>query len=402
MKSERGKLLGYAFILACLFGIITFIVSFTEYEAYKKSVNHYLYGLIATLQEKYPDITETEIIEFLNGKENGQFPEEMRKYGIQEETSILYSLEKNYHLSLILNLTLMISFTLFFSFCFFWYFARKEKHIKEITHYMQEINRRHYLLGIEDNEEGELSILRNEVYKTTIMLREESERLKKEKLALKDSISDISHQLKTPLTSILIMLDNILDNPKMDNETKMDFIANVRHQVESLHFLFISLLKLSRIETGIIVLKKEKIDLEKIISNAIQNVEILKEVKNIKINVLVKNKATFIGDYHWELEAITNLLKNAIEHSSEQGKVEIEIEGNSMYSKLSIQDYGCGMSKKDLQNIFKRFYKGENSSSDSIGIGLSLAKNIIEQDGGFIKVDSKVGKGTVFEIRYMK
>lgn len=402
MKSERGKLLKYGCILALLFGITTFIVSLAEYDAYKKSVNHYLYGLMATIKEKYPEVTEKEMITLLNGKEKVNFPKEMLKYGIQEDTAILYSLEKNYHLSLILNLTIMVSFVLFFGFCFFWYYARKEKQIKEITTYMQEINRRNYRLSIEDNQEGELSILRNEVYKTTIMLREESERLKKEKLSLKDSISDISHQLKTPLTSILIMLDNILDNPNMDNKTKMEFIQNVRHQVENMNFLFISLLKLSRLETGIVVFKKENIDLEKIVENAIQNVEILKEVKNIKMQVEVKNKTIFTGDYHWELEAITNLLKNAIEHSYEEGKVDIEIEENSLYSKLTIQDYGCGMNKKDLQNIFKRFYKGENSSSDSIGIGLSLAKNIIEQDGGFIKVDSKVGKGTVFEIRYMK
>ena len=161
---------------------------------------------------------------------------------------------------------------------------------------MREINHRNYLLTIEDNEEGELSILKNEVYKTTIMLREESELLKKEKISLKDSISDISHQLKTPLTSILIMLDNILDNPKMDEKTKLDFIENVRHQVETINFLIVSLLKLSRIDAGVIEFKKENINYEILLKNAIKNVEILNEVKNIKIMLDIEKETIFLGE----------------------------------------------------------------------------------------------------------
>ena len=402
MKSERGKLLFFGFLLSFVFSIVSFIVSYVEFHAYKTSVNHYLYGVVEKLQTNYPSITEKEIIELLNGSEKVKFPSELQKYGIGKDSSILYTLEKDYQLSFILNSMLTLSIVFVFGFSFFLYFARKEKHIGEITHYMKEINHRNYMLGIEDNEEGELSILRNEVYKTTIMLREESENLKREKLALKDSISDISHQLKTPLTSILIMLDNILDNPNMDNETKTDFIENVHHQVENINFLLVSLLKLSRIDAGVIDFKKDEIEFGKIINNAIKNVEILREVKDVHIEVDIKEEILFLGDYHWELEAITNILKNAIEHSKEKGNIFIKVEDNPLFSKMIIQDFGKGMSKKDLQNIFKRFYKGENSRSDSIGIGLHLAKKIIEKDGGCIKVDSKLGEGTIFEIRYMK
>lgn len=402
MKTERIKLFFYGLLLTLLFGVVASIVTLVEYEGYKTSVNHYIYGMVATLKEKYPEVTEQEILRLLNSKEKGKYQEEFRKYGISEETSILYAIRKNYHLSFILNCTLTLSIACIFGIIFFFYFAKKEKEIQKITSYMKEINRKNYLLGIEDNEEGELSILRNEVYKTTIMLREESENLKKEKMALKDSISDISHQLKTPLTSILILLDNILDNPKMEEKTKTEFIENVRHQVETINFLLISLLKLSRIETGVIEFKKETIFFEKLLQNVLKNVEILKEVKNINIKIENEKESSFQGDYNWELEAITNILKNAIEHSKEFGTIEIKVEENSLYSKLIIKDYGCGMSKKELQNIFNRFYKGENSSSDSIGIGLNLAKNIIEKDGGYIKVDSKIEKGTVFEIKYMK
>ena len=402
MKSERLKLFFYGLLLFLFFSILSVVVSYIEYSSYKKSVNMYLYGVVATLKEKYPSITEKEIIELLNGKKNVSFLKELRKYGIQEDSSILYTLEDNYHYSIILNGTFILFLFFLFLFCFFFYFYKKEHEIKKITHYMREINHRNYLLKIEDNEEGELSILRNEVYKTTIMLREESENLKKEKMALKDSISDISHQLKTPLTSILIMLDNILDNPNMDDETKTDFIENVHHQVKNINFLLISLLKLSRIESGAVAFKKEKIAFRKIINAAIKNIEILREVREVNIKVDMQEEIIFLGDYHWELEAITNILKNAIEHSNEKENIFIKVEDNPLFCKMIIQDFGNGMSKKDLQNIFKRFYKGENSRSDSIGIGLHLAKNIIEKDGGYIKVDSKLGEGTIFEIRYMK
>lgn len=401
MKSDRGKLIIYGFLGLLIFSVSSFLFTFKEYATYKTNVNEYIYGLLDTLKEKYPSITEHEVLSLLNGKNKKKYPTSLRKYGITEDSSLLYALEINYHRFSILHL-LFIG-TIFFIFvCFFlFYFKKKEKVIREITTYMKEINRRNYTLAIEDNKEGELSILKNEVYKTTLMLREESERLKKEKGALKESISDISHQLKTPLTSISIMLDNILENPNMEEKTKVEFIENVRHQVENIHFLLVSLLKLSRIETGVVEFKKEKISFEKIVSSAIKNVDILKEVRRVKLDVAIEENAYFLGDFQWELEAITNILKNAIEHSYEDGKIKVKVEKNMVYTKLMITDFGSGMTKEDLRNIFKRFYKGENSSQDSIGIGLNLAKNIIEKDGGLIEVYSELGKGTTFIIKYM-
>lgn len=401
MKNERIRLFFIGMFCCFIFCVIAIIFSCVEYQSYKKSVNDYVYGMISSLKEKYPNITEKEIVEILNSKNRGNYQEEFRKYGINEDSPVLYSLENNYKKSLLFNLSLILFMTFVFLILFFGYYFKKEKSIREITKYMKAINEKNYSLGISENQEGELSILRNEVYKTTIMLREESEILKKEKISLKDSISDISHQLKTPLTSILILLDNILENPDMDDHTKNDFIANVHHQVENIHFLLISLLKVSRIEAGVVEFKKEVIDWKKLIDHALKNVAILKEVKKIQIH-LECEKVFSKGDYNWELEAITNLLKNAIEHSYEDGKIDILVSDNPLYTKVVIQDYGSGMNEKDLKNIFKRFYKGENSCSDSIGIGLNLVKNIVEKDNGYIKVDSKEGVGTTFEIRYMK
>ncbi len=402
MKNEKLKIILICFLFCFCFSILSFFLTRYEYNQYKESVNCYVYSMIAVLQQEYPNITEEEIINIVNQNGQMEYRETFRKYGIKEKDSILYKMEDNYRAHLIISFGFTLLLTLTFFTYFLLYFYKKEQIIREITNYMKEINQRNYTLGICDNGEGELSILRNEVYKTTLMLREESENLKNEKIILKDSISDISHQLKTPLTSILIMLDNIIDNPKMEEETKNDFIKNVQHQVENINFLIVSLLKISRLDADAVEFKQENIFVDKLIKKTIENVSVLKVDKHVNIEVKGDTKITFLGDYHWELEALTNILKNAIEHSKENGFVKIDVVENPMYTKISIKDEGIGMSKKDLQNIFKRFYKGEESSRDSIGIGLSLAKKIIEKDNGLIKVDSNKGVGTTFEIRYMK
>lgn len=401
MKGERVKIIFISFFFCFVFGLCFLWINRIQFLSYQKSVNAYVYGVLEVIKKEFPMITEQEVIRILN-QENGKYPEVLKKYGIHEGDSVLSSLEQNYKASVRMNLCFLLFSLGCFLFFFFWYYSRKERKIREITNYMREINQKNYFLGIENNEEGELSILWNEVYKTTIMLREESDSYKKEKLALKDSILDISHQLKTPLTSILIMLDNILDNPKMEEKTKMDFIMNVRRQVENIHLLLVSLLKLSRIEANVVDFKKEKIVVFKLLTDAIHNLETLRELKNVTIQIACAKNITFIGDFHWELEAIQNLIKNAIEHSYENGCIELQVSITSLYVQISIQDYGVGMSKKELKNIFKRFYKGENSNSDSVGIGLSLTKKIIEKDNGYIKVESEKGKGTLFEIRYLK
>ncbi len=398
----KKKLLLKIGALFLLFSLIGFFFAQLNYQNYQKKINNFIYGLIKNLNEKYPELSEKEIIQLLNNQESGNYLENYRKYGIKEQDPILLSIEKSYKNSLFLILFYCVLISGTFGIFILYYYYKTSKKIKEITNYMQEINEKNYSLKLESNTEGEVSILQNEIYKMTIMLRSESDNLKKEKLSLKESISDISHQLKTPLTSISIMLDNILDNPNMEEEIKLDFIKNVHHQIESINTLIIALLKLSRIEAGVVEFKKEKISATEIIEKALENVEIIKEMKNIVIETHFKENVFFIGDKTWEIEALTNLIKNAIEHSDYGGKIEIKTSKNPIYTQIEIKDYGVGMSEKDLKNIFKRFYKGEHGNNDSIGIGLNLVKNIVEKDNGLIEVKSKIGKGTTFIIKYLK
>ena len=284
---------------------------------------------------------------------------------------------------------------------FLYFNKKKDKEINKITKCIEEINRRNYKLEIDDISEDELSILKNEIYKTTIMLKEAAENSNKEKLELKDSLLDISHQLKTPLTSILIILDNLIDDPEMDKDIREDFIKDIKREINGINFLVQSILKLSKLDTNTINFIEDEIELNKIVIEAIKNVSMLSDLRNVNVNLKIKSNSVIKCDFKWQVEAISNILKNCIEHSNENSDVIVIIEDNKVYSKIIIKDNGGGIAKEDLPHIFERFYKGKNATSDSIGIGLSLAKTIIEKDNGTISVQSS-DKGSIFEIKYFK
>ena len=234
------------------------------------------------------------------------------------------------------------------------------------------------------------------------MLRELADNSLNDKKELKKALEDISHQLKTPLTSIIIMLDNIIDNPGMDDKTKLDFINDIKRESLNISFLVQSILKLSKFDVNVIKFDNKNNDLNEIVKETIKNVSSICDLKNVKVKVSYCDEAVINCDYKWQIEAISNVLKNAVEHSKEFDTVKIKIDNNKLYAQVSIIDSGVGISKEDLKHIFERFYKGKNSSKDSIGIGLALAKSIIESNNGFINVKSEKNKGTIFEIKYFK
>ena len=305
-------------------------------------------------------------------------------------------------INIIKNIIIIIGFSIIWIIAILIYLNSRDRKLKEIKKYIKEISNRNYQLKIDENSEDELSNLKNELYKITVMLKEESENSKKDKENLKVSVQDISHQLKTPLTSISIMLDNIKENSEMDEKTKQKFIFEISRQIEWINWLVISMLKLSKLDADIVEFHNEKINVNKFINEIIQNLEIPIEIKNQNIVVEGKKDTYFEGDYKWQKEAITNIVKNCIEHNKDNGNIIIKYEENSLYTKISIKDEGEGIPKEDLKHIFERFYKGKNSSENSVGIGLALAKSIIEKDNGIITCMTEIGEGTEFIIKYMK
>ena len=230
-----------------------------------------------------------------------------------------------------------------------------------------------------------------------VKLKSNAEDSKMDKIILKDSLSNISHQIKTPLTSLLLIIDNIGDDNISESE-KEKFITMARKNIISINFLIQNILKLSKFDANAIEFKKSNNNLKNVIEESLSNVEALQELKNINIDVKVKD-CLINCDYNWEVEAITNILKNALEHAS--SNIEVLCEDRSMYNIVQVINDGDVISDNDLPNIFKRFYKSKNASSDSIGIGLSLAKSIIEYDNGTIDISTNTGK-TKVTIKYYK
>ena len=401
-KIELKKMCFTSCIVIIIFLITFSILIYKQYKTYTYNFNQKIAGIIDNVLEKYPDIEKREIVEILNSSDKTN-NEILREYGIElDKDSVILENNTDFQKFIIIDISTLIVFILILSIIFFKYNHSESKKINEITKYIEEINRGNYKLNIEENTEDELSILKNELYKITIMLKEVAENSQKDKTTLKDSLSDISHQIKTPITSILIMLDNILSDENMPEDIKKDFIKDIKREIINIKFLVESILKLSKIDSNSIKFIKKEVFIKDIINEAVKNVSMLSELKNIEIIVSGDDSIKTICDLKWQVEAITNILKNCIEHSYENRKIYINYNQNNMYTELKIEDNGTGIDAKDLPHIFERFYKGKNSSSDSVGIGLALSKSIIESNNGYIQVDSKLNKGTTFIIKYLK
>lgn len=387
-------------VFICLFVLFLFL-NIYEYKTYTKNFNNKISAIINVIKKDYPKITDKEIIKILNNdtlKTNDFF----NKYGIDvNNKSILIKNDRDYHKFLAINLSFLTITVVILLIIYIRYNYKKEKDIKDIIKCIEQINKKNYEIQIDSISEDELSILKNEIYKTTIMLKEAAENSSKDKLNLKKSLEDISHQLKTPLTSILVMLDNIIEDSNMEEKIRNDFIVDIKRNVLNINFLVQSLLKLSKFDANTVHFVKQENDLKTIVEESIKNVSTLCDLRNINIKLNIKENSKIICDDKWQIEALTNIIKNAIEHSKNNSNIIINIENNNVYSMIEVIDFGEGIAKKDIKHIFERFYRCKNTKTDSIGIGLALAKTIIEEDKGTISVESNKLE-TKFIIKYYK
>ena len=241
--------------------------------------------------------------------------------------------------------------------------------------------------------------IRTNIYKVTSVLSHQRDLLSRDKKRLADALADISHQLKTPLTSMMMMNDLLMNED--DPEKREEFLTTQSNQLDRMNWLILTLLKISKFDAGTVELKKEEVSFAELISSALKPFEIQMELKEIQTEVTAGD-IVFKCDRNWTLEALQNIIKNCIEHMDAGGKLSIETGDTNLFSMIKISDTGCGIAKEDIPHIFERFYKGKNAGKDSVGIGLALSKSIIDGQRGEISVESAEGVGTAFTIRFYK
>lgn len=273
--------------------------------------------------------------------------------------------------------------------------------IKKLSGYLRRVTNGEYSLDVRDNREGELSILKSEIYKVTVTLSEQSALLLEDKRRLADSLSDISHQLKTPLTSMLVMTD-LLCEQTLPQQKREEFTRNLRAQLERMQWLLSSLLKLSRLDADTVVFRKDWIPIRQILLQAASPLLIPLELKGVDLTLEGPDELRVYADPNWLAEVFVNLFKNAAEHTPSGGRIAAFWQDTPLFYEIAVADNGAGIDREDLPHIFTRFHRGKNASPESVGIGLAMAKSIVEKQGGSITAQSRPGQGAVFFVRLYK
>ena len=254
-------------------------------------------------------------------------------------------------------------------------------------------------ISIEKYSEGELGILHSEIYKMTIRLREQQQKLMSDKAYLADSIADISHQIRTPLTSINLLVQ-LLSAPNLTDERRQQLTHELYGLLSRIDWLITTLLKISKLDAGTVQFKEEKVSMETLIKKACSTLLVPIELRGQEL--IIHADGEFNGDISWTCEAIGNIVKNCMEHTPEGGKIEIEATENALYTEILIKDNGTGIAKEDMPHIFERFYKGKDSDDKSFGVGLALSRMIITSQKGTVKAENRKPSGAMFFIRFYK
>ena len=247
--------------------------------------------------------------------------------------------------------------------------------------------------------EGELSILHSEIYKMTVRLREQQQKLISDKKYLADSLADISHQLRTPLTSINLLVER-LSASGLTDKCRHQLTNELYELLSRIDWLITTLLKISKLDAGTVSFNKETVSLETLIKKSCSPLLIPIELHGQEL--IIRAEGDFYGDPAWTSEAVGNIVKNCMEHTPDGGRIEIDAAETALYSEIVIKDNGTGISPEDLPHIFERFYKGKDSDGKSFGIGLALSRMIIAGQKGTVKAENRKNAGAMFTIRFYK
>lgn len=274
-----------------------------------------------------------------------------------------------------------------------------DRQIDFLIDYVTKVQDKNSVPKIEEQAEGRMRILQSEIYKLSTALHEQYSRETEKNRYFADMLSDISHQLKTPLTAITIMTD-LLKSDSLTERERRQSIHRINSQTDRITWLVRTLLAVAQLDAGVLNLKKENVNAEELIDEIFETLAVLADVRGVELNKDINEKVVLICDRHWTYEALSNIIKNCLEHTDDGGMISVKISRSNISTDIVISDTGEGISEDDLPYIFDRFYCGKNSDSNSIGIGLALSKQIILNQNGLINVTSEKGKGSNFTIRF--
>lgn len=283
---------------------------------------------------------------------------------------------------------------------FFVFTRERYKKIAEISEEIDQVLHDSDRVFIADSEEGELSVLKSEITKMTLRIREQNRALKREKERLSESLADIAHQLRTPLTSANLILSLLENNP--EEEVRKELLRETEQLFSQMDTLLSSLLKLSRLDAGIIVFQKEKIEVKKLIEAAVRPLLIPMELHEVTLETKLPDGIYIDGDFEWLSEGIGNVVKNCMESAKDHGRIQISCQDTVLYTEITVHDSGKGFKKEELSKVFERFYRGKNTRAAGYGIGLALCRTIITRQGGTIAAKNHPKGGALFVIRFPK
>ncbi|MCM1541656.1 MAG: ATP-binding protein [Blautia sp.] len=400
----KGLMIVFALILF-MGGLCGNLVMERYCSAMNREFNLAVASMLDSVMYAYPDASEEQMLILLNERrDSGTGERLLGQYGVflQEKGSAFTGLqEKEKGFRLIWTIVYLAAGAGFLG-TLFLYLRHRQKEIGKLCGYMDEVERGNFSLDISHNRDDEFSGLKNELYKLTIFLKEQARMATDNRKALADAVADISHQLKTPLTSVTVLVDNLWENQDMEPATRNRFLREISSQLSGVSWLIATLLKLSRLDAGVVELEHKPVTVRLLMEKVCRKLELLAEWRQVELVSRIPGEIWVSGDEQWLAEAMLNLVKNAIEHSDPGSRVLVTAEENDVYTLVTVRDYGEGITPEEQRRLFERFYRGRSAGKDSVGIGLALAKEIIDRQKGYITVDSDKGKGTAFLVKFIK
>ncbi len=398
-KQSLYFIIGVNIILGIILSIIM-IVGINEIKINYFAEKAYSIGY---LNNKYPEITKDVVIsnfKFTDNEVKEQGLQILKDYGYYSSLDIrfldnLYEPIKYLVSSVITIFLITLAIQIIHTFI---YHKKVYNKINKITVASKEILSKNYDIEIMQYEEGEFSKLAYGFNEMRDVIKSQMDEISKEKDFLVKLTSDISHQLKTPLASTMVFNDILIDETE-ENDPKLKFLLKSKIQLERMEWLIKSILKLSRIDAKAIKFNSKSNNIFLILKECVNDLEAIAYKNNVTVNLMQHQDVIVNCDREWVKEAFINIIKNGIEHSK-NSEINICIEDNKLLTKISIEDYGEGIKKEDIPKIFTRFHK--SNKTDSVGIGLSLSKSIIEEQNGYIEVRSRYGEGSLFKVIFIK